>query len=141
MSKTPLVLSVVKLEVPEAPTMYGARVELHGASFEVVTVDLTLSGLMELSILTNQLAFDIEAARLLSKVAPLTCSGSATGAPAHAVVPVHIAQSLGVIRTADGGLLLDIRSVQREKFRLSISEEQAATVLLSLYPSASCVAQ
>jgi len=96
---------------------------------------------MELSLLTNQLALDIEAARPLSKVAPLTCPWSATEAPAQAAVPVHIAHSLTAIRTADGGLLLDVRSLHRERFRLSISEDQAATVLLSLYPLASCVAQ
>jgi hypothetical protein len=84
---------------------------------------------------------DIEAARLLSRVAPRACSGSPIEPSMPAVVPVHIADTLHVVRTADGGLLLDVRSLHREKFRLSISEDQAATVLLSLYPPASSAAQ
>jgi len=141
MSKASLVLSVVKLVVPEPPTVNGAIVELHGAGSEVATVNLMPARLLELSILFDQLALDIESARLLAKMAPLPWSGSATEASAPAVVPVHIAHTLSAVKMPEGGLLLDVKGLQGEDFRLAISAEQAATVLLSLCPPASRVAQ
>ncbi len=84
-------LDVARLDVPEPPTLSGAKVELHGAGFEVVTANLTQTRLMELAVLTDQLALDIEAARVLAKLPALAGAGSATEASGPAVVPVHIA--------------------------------------------------
>ena len=141
MSKASRVLSVVKLVVPEPPTVNSVKVKLYGAKSEVVTVDLPPANLMELSILFNELALDMEAARQLAKMAPLAYSGSAAEGGDSAIVPVHIAGTLNAVKTADGGLLLDVQSLHRKNFRLAISAEQAATVLLSLCPPASRVWQ
>lgn len=137
MRKEPLVLDVARLDIPEPPTLSGAKVELHGAEFEVVTATLTPTRLMELAVLTDQLALDIEAARMLAKVPALARAGSAIEASAPAVLPVHIAHDFDVVLMPDGGLLFDVKAAQGKNFRLSVSPEQAAHALLGVWPSAS----
>lgn len=134
MSKEPRVLSVVSVEA-EPPTMDGVRIVIQGEDEEPVALEMSREGLFLMSALVDQLTLDIETAHHFGRTKAVSSEDRASDQNVPAVVPVRVAGTLDAVKMADGGLLLDVASVIGGRFRLSISAEQAATLLFTLLPT------
>lgn len=140
MSKEPRVLSVVSVEA-EPPTVDGVRILIQGEQDEAVALEMPREGLLLMSALVDQLALDIETTRRFGPGAPAASKDHVIDEKVSAVVPVRVARTLEAHRMPDGGLLLDVASMIGERVRLSISAEQAATVLFTLLPTGASTSQ
>lgn len=136
MSKEPRVLRVVSVEA-DPPTINGVRIVIQGEDEEAVALEMPREDLFLMSALVDQLTLDIETARYFGRTEAVASKHQASDQKAPAVVPVRVARTLDAVKMADGGLLLDVGSVIGERFRLSISAEQVATVLFTLLPPGS----
>jgi hypothetical protein len=140
MSREPVVISVVRLEVSERPTMKSAKISMHGDRGDVATLNFTPGKLLELAVLIEQLELDIETARWIANVRSSASVGSSRTRDA-AIVTVHVARNLSALQTGDGGVLLDVEDLRGENFRLAISAEQAAAIFFRMYPGHRVTAQ
>lgn len=137
MTDKSVTLNVWGIDACLAPNANGGKLVIQGERAEIVTAHLSTEAVLGVRTVMDQLALDLqEAQMLLGKLAALRAGAGASGTcerrKVPVAMPVHFAEELKAIRTADRGCLLEVKARRGEHFRISLRADQASLLLSAL---------